>query len=374
MKSSLLSSSKRTKKKIIPASIGPVKEPLHLRLRGMLRQIILTEFKEGDVFYSERELFERLKVSKYTIQQALRDLIGEGFLVNKPRRGNFVRHKESQRIVGYFRSGYHAASQDPDMLALVEECQARDYLLHVYSLNKEMSTDDAVRMVRGQPIDERIILVSLSGDRTAALHAALTREGYTTVMMGGYFPPDQSGNYVGIDVEREAELVISHLTGLGHEKVLFVMDQPEVLMTAKARAMAVQRALKSGRLPKSRLVSTETPNWSDAFEATYEKLPRLLEGFPDATAIVSMSASGAWAALRYCVEHRIEVPGRISLVSFDELSGNSKLPVPLTSLAFDVQKRAQQTVDLLWSDAKEAHYLVDTKLIQRASTAPPGKR
>ena len=138
-------------------------EPLHKRLRRLMRQMILNDFKEGDTFYSERQLFDKLKVSKYTIQQALRALVLEGYLDNQPRRGNFVRHKESLRIVGCFRPGYHEVSEDPDLLSLVEACQSRDYLLHIYSLNKNATVENAIRMIRGRPINERIVLCPSRG-------------------------------------------------------------------------------------------------------------------------------------------------------------------------------------------------------------------
>jgi len=333
--------------------------------------MILSEFKEGDAFYSERQLFERLKVSKYTIQQALRDLALEGFLENKARRGNFVRHKENLRTVGYFRSGYDGSYLDPNMAALVEACQSRDCLLHVYSLNKNSTAEDAVRMIRGQPINERIVLMTLAADLTQSLYHALERAGYHSVMLGGYFPKDQPGSYVGFDVDHEVELVTQHLADLGHERILFVMDQPEVLVTARARARAIQNILDSGRFPKSRMVSCRVPNWGDAFETMRRKLPKFLCDFPSATAIVPMSAPGAWAALRHCVEHQIEIPTQMSLISFDELSGNARLPIPLTSLSFPVQERAERAIDLLWGERNDRRHLVKTELILRASTAAP---
>jgi DNA-binding LacI/PurR family transcriptional regulator len=338
-----------------------------------MRQMILNDFKEGDVFYSERQLFDKLKVSKYTIQQALRALVLEGFLDNQPRRGNFVRHKESLRIVGCFQSSYHEVSGNPDLLALVEACQSRDYLLHVYSLNKNATIEDALRMIRGQPINERIILQSLSAERSFLLYRALERAGYKTVVIGGYFPDDNPGICVGINIERQVELVIEHLAGLGHERMLFIMDEPTVLLTAQARASLIQKILDSGRFPQSRMVSCQVPNWGDAFEITYRKLGGFLRNFPSATAIVSMSAAGTWAALRYCMEHGIKVPAQMSLISFDEIPGNNRLPVPLTSIAFPVRERAESAINLLWDDQKKVCKLTEPNLILRASTAAPRK-
>jgi len=168
-------------------------------------------------------------------------------------------------------------------------------------------------------------------------------------------------------------LIIEHLAGLGHERILFIMDQPTVLVTALARARVIQKILDSGRFPQSRMVSCHVPNWGNAYEIAYRKLGGFLRDFPSATAIVAMSAAGAWAALRYCVEHRIDVPAQMSLISFDEISGNNRLPVPLTSLAFPVQEHAEAAIDLLWDDKKEVCKRVESKLILRASTATPRK-
>ena len=69
---------------------GELKQPLHVKVRQILREQILTEFKHGQRFYSERELMQKLNVSQATVRRAIQDLVGEGYLQTDPRRGFFI--------------------------------------------------------------------------------------------------------------------------------------------------------------------------------------------------------------------------------------------------------------------------------------------
>ncbi len=51
----------------------------------------------GDKLPSERELAERLRVSRAVIRQALCHLEGQGRVVIKPGKGTYVRHIENKQ-------------------------------------------------------------------------------------------------------------------------------------------------------------------------------------------------------------------------------------------------------------------------------------
>jgi DNA-binding transcriptional regulator YhcF (GntR family) len=83
-----------------------IKQPLYVKLRQMLRQRILQDFQEGEQFYSERDLLEKLSASQPTIRRALRDLTTEGYLVADPRRGYFVNHRAETCYVGVIQPAF----------------------------------------------------------------------------------------------------------------------------------------------------------------------------------------------------------------------------------------------------------------------------
>ena len=58
-------------------------------------EALRAELRDGragaaDVICSERELAKRFKVGRITVRRALKRLVGDGYLVNQPRRGYSV--------------------------------------------------------------------------------------------------------------------------------------------------------------------------------------------------------------------------------------------------------------------------------------------
>src|SRR5258708_9844055 len=92
---------------------------------------------------------------------------------------------------------------------------------------------------------------------------------------------------------------------------------------------------------------------------------------PAPTALFCVSGIGAWAALKFCAERKIEVPGKLSVIGVDNLIGSDMLFPPLTTLSFDHNLLARPVVELLWGqDLKPRHVTVRPELVLRASTGP----
>src|ERR1700761_7598685 len=77
-----------------------LKQPLHVKIRQILREQILNDFQHGQRFYTERELIKKLEVSQATVRRAVQDLVMEGYLQADPRKGLFVKQHEEVRYVG----------------------------------------------------------------------------------------------------------------------------------------------------------------------------------------------------------------------------------------------------------------------------------
>lgn len=85
------------------------KERISDQIRSILKQSILNgEFKPGEKFPPEVELAEKLKVSKVSIREALREMEAEG-LIKKKRGafgGNFVAEPGSEKMVDVVINSY----------------------------------------------------------------------------------------------------------------------------------------------------------------------------------------------------------------------------------------------------------------------------
>lgn len=348
-----------------------IKQPLYVKLRQMLRQRILQDFQEGEQFYSERDLLEKLSASQPTIRRALRDLTTEGYLVADPRRGYFVNHRAETCYVGVIQPAFGSILHIQLGAELTAICREKNFVLVSYNIHKSDEVSDILRMIRHKPNEERLLFNGLTTELTLRLGARLQAEGYRHLLIG----PDAVG-YTGAtvypDQDEEVNQILDYLTGMGHERIVFMVNEPRGLMVTGRRAEAVSRQLQVRGLSKASLVWCETANWEDSFEAAYKKTREILTAKPWPTAIVPLSGIGAWAVLRYAMEQKIDVPGQLSIISFDATINAAQLPVAMSEMSFSFSECARFAVDLLWSDSRvPVHTNMKSQLVVRKSSGPP---
>ncbi len=348
-----------------------LKQPLHVKVRQILREQILNDFQHGQRFYTERELMQKLTVSQATVRRALQDLVNEGYLQTDPRRGLFVQQHQAVRHVGLItpKQAEHLAEVATEYGTV---CRRDNLSLNIYGFLKDETPEDIVRMIQHKPSEERILLVGLTVELTLKLGNLLQSNGYQHVVTGAKLTGFTGGS-VSLDHEGEVDQIIDCLTGLGHERICFVVNEPRNLLITSLRAEAVQKKLIQRNLTKAQLIFCETRNWEDSFQAAYEKTKEIMQAKQPPTAIVPLSGAGAWAVLRFAVERGIKVPEELSIICFDPMANTKILPIPLTELVFPQEALAEKAVKLLWSEQScNGHELVTPTLLVRASTAAPG--
>ncbi|BAS28174.1 GntR family transcriptional regulator [Limnochorda pilosa] len=79
--------------------------PLYHQLRLLIKEFIDTEeWAPGSKIPSERELSERLAVSRATVRQAVASLVRDGLLVSRPGKGTFVNQPRFVQTINAFYS------------------------------------------------------------------------------------------------------------------------------------------------------------------------------------------------------------------------------------------------------------------------------
>jgi LacI family transcriptional regulator len=346
---------------------GELKQPLHVKVRQILREQILTDFKHGQRFYSERELMQKLNVSQATVRRAIQDLVGEGYLQTDPRRGFFIqRHKEVQYV------GLVIPAQGDHLEAeYISYCRGHNFILDVHAFHKSETAEDIVSLIKHKPSEERILMMGLTVELTLELGSHLQSRGFQHLFVGAKLSGFTGGS-ISFDHEGEVDQILDYLTGLGHKRICFIVNEPRNLLITSLRAEAVQKKLQERGLTKSQLVYCDTPNWGNSFDAAYKKTAEVLAAKPAPTALVPLSGVGAWAIMRYVMENHTKVPEQLSVVSFDPMVNNDILPIPLTQLVFSRSELVERALKLLWSDqASTVSELVTPQLQIHSSTAPP---
>ena len=165
---------------------------------------------------------------------------------------------------------------------------------------------------------------------------------------------------------------MEHLLALGHRSIGFVSG-PQHLKSARSRMSAfVQGLLQAGIEGDSPQVACGGHTVAGGFAAMNE----LLNCPAPPTAILASNDLSAIGALRAARGHGFDVPGRISIVGFDDIQLAEYTDPPLTTIRLSRTDLAQCALDALLRQIRrgegESHegkeYVVTTQLVVREST------
>ncbi len=256
--------------------------------------------------------------------------------------------------------------------ALQKALGSRGYYLlvaaHEYDLKEELSIVE--RLVQ-RGIDG---LVLIGTDHPAAVFKRIEQARMPYICA---WSVDEAHKHpcVGISNRRAMHRVVRHLLDLGHREFAVLSGETEHNERARARIDGVLDALAMAdiRLPQERIFCGPF-----SIEAGREGLRKAMALKPRPTALIcatDLLAAGAMAEAR---QMQLEVPGRLSISGFDDISFASLLEPPLTSLQVRTDEigriAGEQMLAALKGAVLEAPLEIETRLVVRASTGPVPKR
>jgi DNA-binding LacI/PurR family transcriptional regulator len=211
---------------------------------------------------------------------------------------------------------------------------------------------------------------------------AIERSGIAMVLVDS----SPFGEHPSVDTDDEAgaRAAAAHLIGLGHRDILVLAVEPSVTGTDEDPEDVPGRRLRGYRtvladagldLPHRALVVG--PASIDGGRAAVH---RAWEDDLRPTAILAMSDAMAIGAMEAVRDLHLVVPGDVSVVGFDDVEMARHTDPPLTTVHQPIRRKGEEAARLLLSlvdghggEAPE-HRLHATRLIVRASTAPPTGR
>lgn len=167
-------------------------------------------------------------------------------------------------------------------------------------------------------------------------------------------------------------LAIDHLLGLGHRRIGMVTGRPD-LVSARLREQGYREAHAAAGVPVDEsLLRAGLIDPERAREAARELLA--LDDPP--TAIFAANDLSALATLEVAGELGIEVPGRLSVMGFDNLPESALAVPPLTTVAQPIRQMGHDAIVMLLAllagqNLSETRETLDARLVLRASTAAP---
>ncbi len=293
-----------------------------------------------------------------------RVLDAAGRLGYRPDRAASLLARRRSRLIGVVmdvRSTFHAQLVE-DVHEAAEE--------HGYDLvlSTVTRTRDEARAVETL-LDSRCeALVLLGPEAAAARLTALARQ-VPVVALGREVSSE------AVDVVRAADdegvaLAVDHLAGLGHRRIAYVDGGRGAI--AAARRRGYQRAMRRHRLGGSLQVVGGDPGEESGARAARQ----LLATDSPPTAVVTYNDASAVGLLDALLRTGVDVPGRVSVVGYDDSPLSRLAHVDLTTVSQEsallVRHAVAAVVERLDGGRTERReVVVPPRLVVRGTTGPP---
>ncbi|BDI30462.1 LacI family transcriptional regulator [Capsulimonas corticalis] len=344
--------------------------PLYAQVRLALSNLIDEYFDDGEQFWTEAVLTERLGVSKITIRRAMQELSREGVLVRRVSKGTVVRKSDENKTTDY-RVGIIAVclGSEASINDLIQECQNRGRRADVFYVTETDTPSSIFAKVEHSPRQIRFILLANPTDITRDLQRTFSQWRYHTVnidtLIAGY-----PGAFVGVDDAAGIRLGVDHLIALGHRRITLLVNEPMSHGTIVTRVNTFDDYTRENQILEARVVHCSTSSWKDSFQAAYDNMPAVMGQRITPTAIFTVSDAGAFGVLKWCAENGVRVPQEVSVLGFDNISTGKFTQPALSTIAQPHAEIVQKALDLLHDASDEpTHVLLPPTLLIRESTA-----
>ncbi len=180
-------------------------------------------------------------------------------------------------------------------------------------------------------------------------------------------------NVVGIDQSKASKDLMRHLLDLGHRRIAYAGRNPG--RATQDREAAFFEVLRDRALPRDRLVILDNPEGSQAELNGMELGQEILRDHPDVTAVIAYSDEIAYGIYRALMDAGVDIPGRMSLVGYDDFVFSWMLEPRLTVVRqphFDMGKEAARLAHQMAQGnlAAPVSKMLPAELIVRDSTGP----
>lgn len=215
------------------------------------------------------------------------------------------------------------------------------------------------------------ILVSsffgISPELTKAMRTL--RVGKVPLIIGGYALNDPTIDQVSYQPQASTERAINYLIQLGHREIAYIGPFHSRGQTSN-RFLGYQKSLMKHRVPVRPELVIETDITPREIKAVTH---RLLSLPTPPTAIFAINDVVSFAIMDYCYEQNINIPEKLSLISFDYQALVNRTTPGITSIVVPVDEIGIRTAELLLHRLKEPdgetqHIELQNEFVIREST------
>ncbi len=225
------------------------------------------------------------------------------------------------------------------------------------------------RLMHGTTDGALLILPS----ETPAELTALQRQGYPFVVVDPATPLDDAIPVVAAANWTGGKTATAHLIALGHRRIGVITGRRNEI-ASRDRLAGYHSALLAVELAADPALLVES---DFSIDGGWRAARRLLARHQPPTAIFAFNDNMAVGALRAARELGLDVPGRLSVVGFDDVENASLVTPALTTVRQPLQEMGRVAAGILYRLIDDqpldvTRIELSTRLVVRASTAPAG--
>ncbi len=180
---------------------------------------------------------------------------------------------------------------------------------------------------------------------------------------------------VGVDNRRGALLALEHLAHLGHRRIAFIAaDRLGDLRERQATYLDFMRE-RFGAVDSAYVQSA-----ANSFAGGYQAMLALSALPQPPTAVFAVDDTMAIGALKAAADRGWAVPGKVSVVGFDDVKIAAYLHPALTTVRQPIEEIGRRALELLLTMVREKavpqpapHLLIEPELVVRETCAAPGE-
>jgi len=326
--------------------------PKYHQLKNIVKQSIEKgKIKPNQKIPSETELMRTYKVSRYTVRQALGQLVNEGWLYKEQGIGTFCAKRtknDSKRtlmigVISEVVSNYIF----PSIIHGIDDVvHPKGYSIILGNANHQTEKEATyIENMIAKKVDGLIIeptRSALANMNIEHFHK-LKKMGIPFVMIDSYFE-ELNPSYVCVDDILGGYLATEHLIKLGHRRVGIIYKSEH--MPAVRRFQGYKKALKEYQINYSEefVKSFTSPEEENPTPSLIKELLQLKN---PPTAIFCYNDQIAFQACRSLKKSGLRVPDDVSLIGFDDSDLAILSEVPLTTIAHPKYKMGEKAAKML---------------------------
>lgn len=350
------------------------------------------EYSKGQALPNQSQLAGLYNTSEITSRRALSELVNEGYVYRVRGKGTFVRsdgagslgkaanETEKHEAVREVLFVYQNLSVDAlnhryfgEMLdAMKEVCELHGVRFYLWAVDERYDLPERPGAAYA--------LLTPSGDFDERRLAAWRDQGKRIVTVHFYYPHLRIP-YVVADNLTGGYLATQHLLSHGHRSTGIIMTGRSIVdlnQEFSLRLQGYKLAIEQRGItfdPESVCVvdgRNETPDMGyEGFKALFRR------GRKPPTAIFATSDMKALGALKAAQDMRLDVPGDISLIGYDDMRISSLIYPHLTTVNQNTGQIGRRAIEILlrdWSADRDALVKdeIVPRLVVRQSTGPAG--